>query len=81
VAKATTVTWTTEGTFSGAGQLGVYAFDLTPNPVTTFDTPYMLTVLYSKANIGPAKEDTLGRYCWSGSQWVVEPTSTTDTTN
>jgi hypothetical protein len=81
VAKATTVTWLSQETFTGAGQLGVYAFDLTPDPVTTFNTPYTLTVLYSDANISPAKEGTLGLYWWNGSQWVVEPTSNTDTTN
>ena len=81
VAHATTVTWQTQGAFTGKGQYGAYVFNLTPDPVTNIQTPYNLIVLYSKANIGPAKEESLSLYGWNGSRWFVESTSSTDTTN
>lgn len=40
---------------------------------------YTLTVHYTEAEEGPAKENTLALYRWDGSRWVKEPTSTVNT--
>lgn len=40
---------------------------------------YTLTVRYTEAEEGPAKENTLALYRWDGSQWVKETTSTVNT--
>jgi oligopeptide transport system substrate-binding protein len=40
---------------------------------------YTLTVHYTDAERGPAREDTLALYYWDGSQWVKEPGSVVDT--
>jgi Tol biopolymer transport system component len=42
---------------------------------------YSVTISYSDEEEGPAIEDTLALYYWSGSQWVQEPSSVVDGAN
>lgn len=61
------------------GRLLVTAFQLTAketasgNAVTSFATPYYMTLHYTNAELGPVNEATCGLYWWNGSKWVREP--------
>ena len=54
------------------------------DPVTQFDPPYTLTLLYQDSdwqNAGITDESTLNLYYWNGSQWEVIPGCALDTVN
>jgi hypothetical protein len=53
----------------------------TTTPVTSFSPPYTITMSYAGENTETVLDDTLGLYWWQGGQWVLEPTSSVDTTN
>ncbi len=88
VVSDTVVTYTpmTPSATGALGHIGHF-FDLsavisgTTTPVTSFTPPYTITMSYAGENTETVLDDTLGLYWWQGGQWVLEPTSSVDTTN
>lgn len=89
VDQDTEVTITPASSPPTGDRYGSYIFDMTAvisgttDPVTSFDPVYTLVVRYTDSLRGGAIEDTLGLYWWdeSASEWVLESSSTLDTTS
>ena len=75
------------GTQPGGNLAGIgHVFDLTavyPTGAPAEPSPghtYTVSVEYTSDDLGTTIEDTLALYYWDGGQWVMEPSSTLDTT-